>query len=195
MLEFIEGEVAHIAENYVVLQTGGIGYKIFATVRFLTMAQKGRRERLYTHMSISDTEISLYGFENLKEKAMFQRLLGVSGVGSKSALAVLSSMTIGEITKAALAQDTKAFTRAPGIGPKAAGRIVLELKDKVDAADAAGAVFMDQSSGNEASDAIEALIALGYDKSDAVSAVSAVGELADSAEELTRLALKSLAKQ
>lgn len=195
MLEFIEGEVAYISENYVVLQTGGIGYKIFTTARFLAMAQKGARNRLYTHMSISDTEISLYGFENLKERAMFLRLLGVSGVGSKSALAVLSSMTIGEITKAALSQDTKAFTRAPGIGPKAAGRIVLELKDKVDAADAAGAVFVEEISGNEAMDAIEALMALGYDKSDAVSAVSMVGELADSAEELTRLALKSLAKQ
>lgn len=194
MFEFIEGEIAHIAENYVVLQTGGIGYKIYATSRFLAMAQAGRRARLYTHMSISDTDISLYGFESMKEKAMFYRLIGVSGVGAKSAVAVLSSMTLGEITKAALAQDTKAFTRAPGIGPKAAGRIVLELKDKVDAADAAGAIFMQQSSGGEAADAIEALIALGYDKSDAVSAVGMVGELADSAEELTRLALKALAK-
>ena len=131
---------------------------------------------------------------------MFEKLISISGVGPKAAQSILSGMTVQDIATALLAQDAKAFSRVNGIGPKIAGRIILELKDRVDIADAIGSpkggtVSAAVPAGAETpqTEAIEALMGLGYTKAEAVSAVNAVTALGDTAEELTLMALKRLA--
>ena len=130
---------------------------------------------------------------------MFEKLITINGVGPKAAMSILSAMTVQDIATALLSQDTKAFSRVNGIGPKTAGRIILELKDRVDIADAIGSPrggtvsVIAEGEVTPQTEAIEALMGLGYTKAEAVSAVNAVSALGDTAEELTLMALKRLA--
>lgn len=193
MYEFIRGKVAVIGENYLALEAGGIGYKIYGTQRFLQQAKEGRETTAYTYLVVREDELSLYGFKSMGERDMFLKLISVSGVGPKAGLAILSTLTTEEIARAVIAADQKAFSRVSGVGPKTAARIVLELKDKVEVGDAVMSGVLEEAGGATAvSDAVEALIGLGYQKAEALSAVSAVRELADTTEELTLLALKRL---
>lgn len=195
MYAFIRGKVALIAENSLALDVGGVGYRILAPQRVLESAVQGEELLLYTHLIVREDELTLYGFASQQEKGMFERLIGISGIGPKAALSVLSFMTPGEIAMAAISGDTKAFSRVSGIGPKMAGRIVLEMKDKVEmpqpqqlAGEAAPTGQVDAP----VQEAAEALMTLGYQRGEALAAVSAVQELADTAEELILLALKRL---
>lgn len=193
MYEFIRGEISAVGENYLAVETGGIGYKIFAAQRFLQQAKKGVRVTIYTYLVVREDELSLYGFSSQSERDMFLKLISVSGVGPKAGLAILSTLSAEEIARAIIAADQKAFSRVSGIGPKTAARLVLELKDKVDVGEAIlGGALEEAVSGTAVSDAVEALIGLGYQKAEALSAVSAVRELADTTEELTLMALKRL---
>ena len=193
MYEFIKGELCAIGENYLAVEAGGIGYKIFATQRFLQQAKKGQQTTVYTYLVVREDELSLYGFQSLGERDMFLKLISVSGVGPKAGLAILSTLNTEEIARAILAADQKAFSRVSGVGPKTAARIVLELKDKVEVEDAIlGSIAAETEGAGAVSDAVEALMGLGYQKAEAISAVSAVRELADTTEELTLLALKRL---
>ncbi len=193
MYEFIKGELCAIGENYLAVEAGGIGYKIFATQRFLQQAKKGQQTTVYTYLVVREDELSLYGFQSLGERDMFLKLISVSGVGPKAGLAILSTLNTEEIARAILAADQKAFSRVSGVGPKTAARIVLELKDKVEVEDAIlGSIAAETEGAGAVSDAVEALMGLGYQKAEALSAVSAVRELADTTEELTLLALKRL---
>lgn len=193
MYEFIKGELCAIGENYLAVEAGGIGYKIFATQRFLQQAKKGQQTTVYTYLVVREDELSLYGFQSLGERDMFLKLISVSGVGPKAGLAILSTLNTEEIARAILAADQKAFSRVSGVGPKTAARIVLELKDKMEVEDAIlGSIAAETEGAGAVSDAVEALMGLGYQKAEALSAVSAVRELADTTEELTLLALKRL---
>ena len=193
MYEFIKGELCAIGENYLAVEAGGIGYKIFATQRFLQQAKKGQQTTVYTYLVVREDELSLYGFQSLGERDMFLKLISVSGVGPKAGLAILSTLNTEEIARAILAADQKAFSRVSGVGPKTAARIVLELKDKVEVEDAIlGSIAAETEGAGAVSDAVEALMGLGYQKAEALSAVSAVRERADTTEELTLLALKRL---
>lgn len=138
MYAFFKGTLAAAAENYAVVECGGIGYKIFAPRRFLDTAAVGGQVKLYTHLIVREDELSLYGFESEAGKQMFERLIGISGIGPKAGLAILSQMNPDEVARAVFAGDTSAFFKVSGIGKKTAERIVLELKDKLDMSTALG---------------------------------------------------------
>ena len=195
MYAFIRGKIALIGEQHLALDVSGVGYKISVTQRFLQQAKLGEEVVLYTHLIVREDDLSLYGFAAEQEKNMFERLIGISGVGPKAGMAILSSMTLNDIATAILSADARAFSKVNGIGPKTAGRIVLELKDKIDVSEAGGGGVLAPAESTPVAEAMEALISLGYEKSEAVSAVSAVKDLADSAEDLTRMALKRLSLQ
>lgn len=196
MYSFIRGKIAYTEQNAVILDVNGVGYHIFTTTRMTEAAAELAELQLYTILNVKEGEMSLYGFPTRQEKAMFEKLIAISGVGPKAALSILSAMTVQDIATALLSQDTKAFSKVNGIGPKTAGRIVLELKDKVDISDAiSGEVPAAAVSGavTPETEAAEALMGLGIPKAEAAAAVAAVSALGDTAEELTLMALKRLA--
>ena len=155
--------------DFVALDCGGVGYKIFVTEGYLQACKIGEEATLYTHLVVREEELSLYGFSSEAEKEMFEKLIGVSGVGPKAGRAILS-----------------------GIGPKTAGKIVLELKDKIKAQDVVLSKEEGVAANTAVGDAIAALVSLGYGKAEAASAVSDVSSLADTAEELILLAIKRI---
>ena len=196
MLSFIKGTIAEIGADYVVLENHGIGYLIYTPASVLDgLPSRGESVQMHTYMYVREDQLALYGFLTRDDLQIFKLLIGVSGVGPKVGLAILSQLTPEDVALAAAAGDAKRFTKASGVGQKLAQRIVLELKDKVkDLSGAAPVAGMPEPGGpsasGNASQAVGALVALGYSASEAAAAV---GRL-DSAlppEELIRLALKS----
>lgn len=196
MIAFIRGKLADIQAGSVIIDVGGIGYKVQVPLsppyQLLAM---GCEIMLHTSLVVRDDGFYLYGFQGENELAFFLKLLNVSGVGPKGALAVLSIYTPGELGRAIAGEDIALLTRAPGIGKKTAARIVLELKDKVsdlfDEADPRNIV-----SGRE-NDALEALEALGYSAVEARRALkeAQAGLVDPPVEELVRSALRLLVKK
>ena len=191
MYEFIRGRIAVIGTDYAAIDAGGVGYKIYTTQRYLSAAVLHTEETLYTHLAVREDDMSLYGFPTAEERSMFLRLIAISGIGPKAALAILSVMTPSDIASAVMAGDSKAFSRAPGVGAKTATRIIMELKEKIDVSDIVPNITAEGIS-DKITDAIEALTSLGYQRTDAAAAVNAVKDLADTAEEITVLALKRM---
>ena len=202
MFYYLSGTVALIDANLAVIDCGGVGYKCFTSNYTLASLQTGKPARLYTHCNIREDAFDIFGFASREELGCFERLLGVSGVGPKAALSILSEMTPEGVAMAAASGDSKKFTKASGVGPKLAQRIVLELKDRVKkmgftggtleltGTDDAGIV----SASQNAEQAVQALIVLGYTQSEAAQAVAKLdGSL--STEELIRGALKSMASR
>ena len=198
MYAYIEGTIEQITEAGIVLDHDGIGYEIGMSSSDLA-ALSGRREplRIYTYFQVSENGVSLFGFLDRKEKELFLLLISVNGVGPKAAIAILGTLSVEALTFAILEEDVKSLTAAPGIGAKTAKRILLDLRDKIDAEeaieahlDAGGAETGLPSAQN---DAREALIALGYSAVDVRGAFSkmTIPEEA-TAEDLIRAALKEL---
>lgn len=180
-----------------VVECGGVGFKCFVSLNTQrTLPRIGEEAMLYTYLSVREDALDLFGFATSGELNCYKMLTGISGVGPKVGLAILSELTPESVAMAAASGDTKAFSRASGVGPKLAQRIVLELKDKVKGmfggADLSEAPVLNNASSN-AAQAVQALGALGYSPSEAAAAV---GKLDSSLkpEELIRLALKSLSK-
>lgn len=203
MIHFITGKYAGSFESGVVIENNGIGYEInMPSSSAAYMAVEGDIVTVYTAMLVREDDISLYGFDDRDSLRMFRMLTGVSGIGSKGALSILSALTVTEIKKAIVFEDAGTLSRAQGVGKKTAQRIVLELKDKIDAGaialtDDAPAVKgggMPAGIRNGASEAIEALVSLGYSKSEASEAVAACGisDASASAEEYIKASLKQL---
>ena len=192
MYAFISGTLAATTLSYAVIDNGGIGYKIFATKRFLETTPVGDEVKLYTYLIVREDEFSLYGFETEDDQRMFERLIGVSGVGPKSALGILSEMDASQIANAVVSGDRGSFTKVSGIGPKAAERIILDLKDKIDISEVVGQTGGKNDSRGAMSEAIEALVSLGYSRMQAVNAVKSVSALGNTTEELVLYALKAL---
>lgn len=184
MIGFVKGTVDFIEENLVVIDCAGVGYNVNVPAGVTgTLGGTGTEAKLYTYMSVHEDNISLYGFLSRDDLNIFRELIKVSGIGPKGALGILSSMTADDIRFAVLSGDEKAFSRAPGVGKKTAGKIVLELKDKISMEDALEASFeksVSKDSGSEVkghefeeirSEAVQALQALGYSPSEALKAV------------------------
>jgi len=176
MFYYISGELAYKGENFVVVDVGGVGYKIYTSLSTLEKSDSvGSNVKLYTHLHVREDIFDIYGFLTNEELHMFNMLLSVSGVGTKAALSLLSTMPPSQLALSIVTEDTKSFTRAPGIGPKVAQRIVLELKDKVKndqltalPADSAPASY----SGGSMGEALEALVVLGYSANEARGALA-----------------------
>ena len=196
MYAHIEGIVCEKTTDSIVLDAGGVGYLLMVSGATLSVAPAvGEKMKLFCVLNVREDAMELFGFYSREEKAMYERLRGVTGVGSRTALSILSSMSVRELSIALVTGDANALTRVPGIGKKTAQRLVLELKDKVDdeALTSAGAKASVSPKANSAeSEAIAALISLGYASSEAAQAVSRVAGQTDKPDELIFLALKGM---
>lgn len=207
MIGKLTGLVDSIIEDGVIMDVGGVGYVVFASARTLgRLPAAGGRASLLIETHVREDHIHLYGFADAAERDWFRLLGNVQGVGARHALALLSALGPGELTQAVAAQDKTALTRASGVGPKLAGRIVAELKDRVggmalgpvavDGAPAAAAVAGGSPAEEPNADAVSALTNLGYRRLDAFGAVATASRRlgADAPlEALIREGLKELA--
>jgi Holliday junction DNA helicase RuvA len=194
MYAHIEGIVSEKLRDAIVLDAHGVGYLLMVSSAALAMAPAvGEKMKLYTILSVREDALELFGFYSREEKAMYERLRGVSGIGPRTALSILSALSIREISVALVTGDANALTRVPGIGKKTAQRLVLELKDKVDDSELVGAdVSPSVAKNGPEAEAIAALISLGYASNEAARAVSRVAGQTDKADELIFLALKGM---
>ena len=200
MIYCLTGKIVKKSMNAVVLSCGGIGYYAQCPASVAgALPGVGKEATIYTVMSITENDVSLYGFATEQQQACFEMLTAVSGVGPKVGLAILSVMEPDRVALAISAGDHKAYKAASGVGPKLAQRIVLELKDKVakgfvdgiSLEDVAGA-SADTQASQGSSQAIAALVSLGYSQSEAALAVSKI-DAALPVEEIIKLALRSMA--
>ena len=196
MFAHFDGIVAEKNADSIVLDVNGVGYLLFVSGATLSMAPAvGERMKLYSVLNVREDAMELFGFYSREEKRMYERLKGVNGVGSRTALQILSSMSERDLSLALVAGDANALTRVPGIGKKTAQRLVLELKDKVEDSQLTGSgasVSPRSANAGPESEAIAALVALGYSASEAARAVSRVARQTDKPDELIFLALKGL---
>ncbi len=200
MYAFIEGVVDSKTAGELVLSAGGIGYRLISSAAVLSSAPaRGETVRVYTWLSVREDALELFGFHSQEEKNLFLRLTGISGIGPRTAMGILNSLPLKDLTLAIVTGDTALLSRAPGVGKKTAQRIALELKDKISADDLQGGwdAALPPAGGGAAAEAVLALQSLGYTQGEAVRAVTAVrggvGE-PQQADELVRLALRGMAK-
>jgi len=199
MIAQLIGIIAEKNSDSVIVDVNGVGFQVLTSATTLSnLPAGGEKVKLYTVFNVREDAMELFGFATREEKNMFDKLRGVNGVGPKTALGILSALTVRDISLALLTGDANALTKAPGIGKKTAQRLVLELKDKVDqtevstVADVPAVARASQSSA--AQEAIEALLALGYQSAEATVAVASVQDKSDKADELIRLALRGMAR-
>ena len=188
----------------VLMTSGGLGLRMMCSMNTLSgLQQAGSECMLYTHMNVREDAMELFGFLKREERDMFRRLISVSGIGPKSALAILGSMPLSDLRLAILTGDANALSRAPGIGKKTAQRLSLELKDKLAQDALAGGVSMDDivitadvdaPVQDAVSEAMLALKSLGYTPQEAANALKGVKGQADTPDELIKLALRHMAQ-
>lgn len=199
MYAFIEGKVCEKTNGMLVLLAAGVGWQLMCSNNTLQAAPpQGETMRCYTVLNVREDAMELYGFATREEKRMFQQLTSVSGVGSKTALALLGAMPLRDLNLAILLGDVNALARAPGIGKKTAQRIAMELKEKVTQADVSASAAPDTAAAaalqtDAVVEAVEALTALGYSAMEARNAVAQVKDQTEKPEELIRLALRGMA--
>lgn len=200
MISYVKGPLVDIFEDTVVIEAGYIGLEIHVPLSVLErLPGIGAEVILYTYFQVREDGMCLYGFLNRQDLRMFRQLIGVSGIGPKGALGVLSAMSPDDLRVAIISGDAKAISKAPGVGVKTAQRIILDLKDKIDMADVLPAGFAAEegpeiTAGGVAKEAIEALVALGYSAAEANRAVRKVEVTEDmTSEAVLKASLKHLA--
>ena len=201
MFYYLDGTVTEILPNLAVIDCGGVGYACKTTNNTLAALKKGQRGKLYTYLNVGEGIFELYGFAAQNELNSFKLLLGVSGVGPKAALAILSAATPESLAMAIVTEDAKTLTAAPGIGKKIAQRIILELKDKM-ARETAGGLDFSGGKGapapalftNKATEAAQALAVLGYSSQEVQMALKGVDVENLPLEEIIRQILKKMVK-
>ena len=196
MFYYLDGTVAEILPGLAVIDCGGVGYACMTTNNTLSQLKKGEKKKLYTYLNVGESIFDLYGFATQNELNSFKLLLGVSGVGPKAALAILSANT-----PEGLAMDEKALTAANGIGKKIAQRIILELKDKMAKETASGLDFSGGKGAavpavftSKATEAAAALAVLGYSTQEVQMALKGVDVENLPLEEIIRQSLKKMVK-
>jgi Holliday junction DNA helicase RuvA len=197
MIGMLRGRVWEVQAENLLLDVQGVGYQLTVPLGLLAKVRTGQDLVLYTHVHVREDDLSFYGFDSLAEKRLFLLMLGVSGIGPKASLAILSAFAPAEIQAAISSENISLLTKVPGIGKKTAQRLVLELKEKFKES------FAEPVSGERIpggqrgiSDALETLLALGYAMAEARQALGQVnGERADlTTEEQIKAALRVLAK-
>lgn len=205
MISFIRGPLVEKEEDVIVVEAGCVGYNIHVPLSLLEeLPPLGNEVRIYTYLQVKEDSMSLYGFGSRQELKLFKQLLGVNGIGPKGALGILSAMRPDDLRLAVISGDAKAIARAPGIGVKTAQRLILDLKDKISAADVLGmqengvntreAAGKGGPKGAAGKEAVDALVALGYSAMEAAGAVRKVEVTeAMTAEDVLKASLKYLA--
>ncbi len=195
MYEYIKGIFKSIEKEYIVIECGNIGFKIFTSGSTISnMPAIDQQIKIYTHQIVREDFIGLYGFLTKDEISMFNLLISINGVGPKAALSLMSIANVSTLKYAIITDDDKLITKAPGIGKKTAQRIILELKDKIALGDAMpkGATISDIDIDNEKlSEAVGALIALGYSDKEAEKAIEKA-DRSKSVEDIIKECLKIL---
>ena len=195
MFDYITGKLVQKTESYAVVEAGGIGYRIFSTLSSLNeMGEVGQNVKLYIYFNIKNASdiLTLYGFTGTEERKTFEMILGVSGIGAKTAAALLSNVSASKFALCVVTNDAKYLSsHTPGLGPKGAQRIILELKDKFKEVEleSAGAEELFSDTGDDTNEALSALVVLGYSRSEAEKALSGSS---GSVEDRIKYALKKL---
>ncbi|MBQ3134426.1 MAG: Holliday junction branch migration protein RuvA [Oscillospiraceae bacterium] len=202
MFYYLSGTVAHIGPNLAVIDCGGVGYACSTTTTTLSTLKKGEKGMLFTHLNVREDGVELFGFAGQDELNLFRLLLGVSGVGPKAALSILSASTPANLALSIITGDEKALTVAPGIGKKIAQRVILELKDKLakDQSFATGGGESYAGTGvtvipeNKLSEATAALAVLGYSTAESAAALRGIDMENLTLEQIIKQALKAMMK-
>ena len=199
MFYYVNGPVAELEAGLAVIDCGGVGYACATTNYTLSQLKKGERAKLYTYLNVREDAVELFGFASQSELRSFKMLIGVSGVGPKAALSILSSTTPQQLAMAVVMGDEKALTAAQGIGKKIAQRIILELKDKLareqgsfDAG--SGGPVLVPAQDNKAGEAAAALAVLGYGSQEIAAALKGIDMASLPLEEIIRQSLKKMVK-
>ena len=198
MIAFIEGKVAEKNPGELIINAGGVGFSLMCSNATLAAApEKDKVWRCHTVMNVREDAMELFGFATKQEREMFRRLCTVTGVGTKTALGILSALPLRDLSIAIVTGDVTALSRAPGIGKKTAQRIVLELKDKVEQQDVAlpkgeAAAPVSAPAGGIHREAQAALQALGYTSAEAARAINLVRDQADTVDQLILMAIRQL---
>ena len=207
MYYYIKGELVTSTLNMAVVDAGGVGYKMTISENtYRSLPRRGDKPvvvTLYTHLSVREDGIELFGFESERELSSFKMLLSVSGVGPKAAMAILSLLTPEKFTLAVCTEDRKTISKANGIGPKTAARIILELRDKMMAegtlpslgsapVSIPGDIAAPAASSGKLNEAQEALLVLGYSRSEVLGVLHTIDTSAMEVEDIIRTALKKL---
>ena len=201
MISYIRGELAAVQEQKAIVEAGGIGYGIYMSQQTLSMLPAvGEEVKIHTYLNVREDAMQLYGFLTGEDLQVFRLLIGVSGIGPKGALAILSTIGPDDLRFAVLSEDVKTISSAPGIGAKTAKRLIIELKDKLKLAEVFETALANKEKAPSENDvllakneAVEALVALGYASAQAMKAVQQVenAEEKDS-EQILKEALKKL---
>ena len=201
MLNYIKGELTEVMQDCITLENNGIGYQINVPVSLLSgLPPIGREVKIYTYLYVREDALQLYGFFTRDDLQIFRLLIGVSGIGPKGALGILSNISPDDLRFAILSDDVKAISKAPGIGNKTAQKLIIELKDKLDLKDAfeqrlaaSDLTGGDGLPGDVIGEAAQALAALGYSQTDALKPVKQVELTEDmTVEQVLKQALKKL---
>lgn len=203
MIGYIKGTIEGILTDSLLLDNQGIGYRIFTSGRVIDELSQNQQVKLFTYLHVREDELSLFGFTTSEELDAFRLLIGVNGIGPKAALSILSVLSVQDLALAVMSGDTKAISKANGVGPKGASRVIMELKDKLKienlfmSEDVSGADIENTMSSSVSTDSTKdtvlALVSLGYSEMEALKAIKQIkdAEFMNS-EELLKAALKKM---
>lgn len=199
---YLRGTITALEAGLAVVDCVGVGYACYTTSYTQSQLKVGQEQKLFTHCAIREDAVDIFGFATKEERTCFERLIGVSGVGPKAALAILSTTTPDRFTLAVVTGDEKALTAAPGVGKKLAQRIILELKDKIageqarfDASAGPAAAVLPAGGGGKLAEATAALTVLGYSQSEIGLALRGVDVEQLSVEDIVRSCLRAMVRQ
>ncbi|MEW6092593.1 MAG: Holliday junction branch migration protein RuvA [Chloroflexota bacterium] len=193
MIATLRGEITQIEDNAIIVETGGVGLRVFVPAPLRTRMQAGEATMLYTHLVVREDDWKLYGFETKTDRDLFVTLLGVDGVGPRTALAVMSGATLDVLQRAVFGDEPDLLGRVPGVGKKTAQKIVLYLKDRLKPSETLQAVAAMSDADSEV---LAALTALGYSVVEAQTAIQSIPKDApQDVEERLRLALQQFTRR
>lgn len=200
MLAYIKGELTAITNEYVVIEAGGLGYKVFMPESAIErLGEIGKNVKVHTYYKVREDDISIFGFNTQEELRMFELLLSVSGVGAKTAVVIISTIEPSNFAFAVISEDISELVKIPGIGKKSAQRIVLELKDKLkkDAINVEAEIKVNNKISNNSADVKEAMSALqvlGYNNKEIEKAFEKIDKTDSNVEELIKKGLALLSR-
>jgi Holliday junction DNA helicase RuvA len=194
MYDYIKGEVASADKDHAVIEAGGVGYRVYTSAQSLLHIKAGMTAKMYCQLVVREDAHTIYGFYTPEEREMFLRLTGVSGIGPKVALAILSAMKVSDLAAAIITSDERAFSKISGVGKKTAQRIIIDLAEKIATKEIIEEGIGEPLPGGAGveAEAIAALVSLGYNRAEAMKAVASVKNLGDTTEDVILLALRRM---
>ncbi len=203
MISYVRGELAAIEEQKAIIDVGGVGYGVFMSQQSLSLLPPaGNEVKIYTYLNVKEDALQLFGFLTRDDLDIFRLVIGVSGIGPKGGLNILSCMSPDELRFAIMSGDAKAISAAPGIGKKTAEKLIVELRDKVQIEDVLehaahgdeniGAGTVSDAGGGMQAEAVQALVALGYGSAESLRAVKKTSPDCETVEDILKEALKYL---